>query len=396
MDVLVTCKRYPYPLENGENLRIFHYVRALRGRHNFDLVCLGDEPPPEPLKPLFRRIVVVSDSGAVHPEGLARIAASFSILQLIPPMPGFTHEIERLMGTHDYDVVWTSSDIVTSLPSLRGTPLLADIVDDMVTQYRRELVRAKTPLEYLRTLKRLWMVRAYERRYFKHADACLFVSEVDAGDFSSVCPGTPAQVIHNGVDAEYFKPTDTPIEPGRLIFEGSMAFPPNADAAVYFVRQILPLIHQSDPAVKLTLAGRNPPPEVQALASDSVEVTGFVDDVRPYIARAAVFVCPLRSGAGIKNKVLQAWAMGKAVVATPESTGGLRVEESENIVVRQEPREFAREVLALLHDAERRSALGRAARSTIERFYTWDAKAAELESLMESLPVSEGLSVVRA
>jgi glycosyltransferase involved in cell wall biosynthesis len=385
MEVLVTCKQYPYPLENGENLRIFHYVRALRDRHQFDLVCLGKTPPPEAIRPLFRRIIPITDPETVRPEGLARMVASFSVRQVIPPMPAFTRTIAEAIRETRYDVVWSSSDIVSSLPPLYGVPLLADIVDDMVTQYRRDLVRAKTPLDYARGVKRLQMVKAYERRYFRGADACLFVSEVDAGDFSSVCPGARAHVIANGVDADHFRPMDTPVEPGRLVFEGSMMFPPNADAAVHFVERILPLIRAVDPTVRLTLVGRDPLPSVRALASDGVEVTGFVDDVRPYIARAALFVAPLRSGAGIKNKVLQAWAMGKPVVATPESTGGLRADPDRNIVVRADPAEFAKAVLELLGDIDRRAAIGRAARETIERHYTWQAKAGELEALMQEL-----------
>jgi glycosyltransferase involved in cell wall biosynthesis len=240
-------------------------------------------------------------------------------------------------------------------------------------------------LNYLRALKRVWTAAAFERKYFCSADTCLFVSEVDAAVFSRLCPATRVEVIPNGVDADYFRPG-----PGRprgdlLVFEGSMDFPPNADAAVHFCRDILPLIRARRDAVSVCLVGKRPLPRVQALASDIVTVTGFVDDVRPYLSDAAVFVCPLRSGAGIKNKILQAWAMGKAVVATPESTGGLRCKEGENILVRESPRQFADAVVGLLADPDRCSRLGERARKTIEAHYTWQAKAGQLEALMGDL-----------
>jgi len=252
----------------------------------------------------------------------------------------------------------------------------------LVVQYGSALKTTKLGLPYLRLLKRTWMARTFERRYFSKAEACLFVSEVDAAVFSRICPGNLVRVIHNGVDAEYFQPNDLPIEADSVVFEGSMDFYPNIDGAIYLCNEVMPLVRKRRPGVKTYIVGKKPTRSVQALASADVIVTGFVEDVRPYLARAALFVSPTRTGAGIKNKILQAWAMGKAVVATSASTGGLRCRDGDNILVRDTTEGLADAIVTLLDDSPRRSTLGIRGRQTIVDHYTWEAKARELEDLM--------------
>ena len=387
MDILVTALNYPYPLENGENLRIFHYVRALRQRHNFDLVCRGSERVPPPLQELFRRVVPVRGEVALPKGGLmGRLGASISIAQVFPAIPDLTSALEKSLQTRRYDVIWSAGDVLPRLPAT-VVPVLGDIVDDLVLQYRRLLASARPGLRYLRILKRLLQMKAVERRYFAKADVCLYVSEADAHTFSSICPNTPVHVIHNGVDETYFQPTSILVEPETVVFEGNMSFFPNVDAAEYFCNDILPLIHAVRPTVKLFLVGKSPVARVRALASDRVVVTGFVDDVRPYLSRATVFISPTRVGGGIKNKILQAWSMGKPVVATPASTGGLRATHQENMLIADSPRKFADAVLELLGDAGLRARLGTNGRKTVLDHYTWEAKARELETLMTELTI---------
>ncbi|MCW5623678.1 MAG: glycosyltransferase, partial [Burkholderiales bacterium] len=169
-----------------------------------------------------------------------------------------------------------------------------------------------------------------------------------------------------------------------LVFEGSMAFGPNIDAAVFFVREVLPVIRRSVPSVRLVLVGRDPVPEVRALASDHVEVTGSVPDVRPYVAGSRVFVSPLRFGAGIKNKILQAWSMGKATVATSVSVSGLPAEDGVNLLVRDGVEALAGGVIELLRSEQRCRALGDAGRRLVEAHFSWDAKALEFERALQS------------
>jgi len=386
MDVLVTCLNYPYPLENGENLRIFHYVRALRERHNFDLVCRGTPDIPRPLLELFRRVLPVSVEAYSEPGTLLRrMSASFSIRQICPEMPELTAVLTQVLSAGNYDLVWASADVVPRLPTPMEVPILGDIVDDPVLQYSRLLSSLRPGTRYLRVLKRLLLTRRFVQQYYTRADTCMYVSETDAQAFEKLCPSTPVRVIHNGVDEDYFQPQAVRVEPETVVFEGNMSFYPNVDAAEYFCKEILPLVHAVRPAVKFFLVGKSPSERVQVLASDRVVVTGFVEDVRPYLSRAAVFVSPTRVGAGIKNKILQAWSMGKPVIATPASTGGLRIRDRENLIVADSPRRFADAILELLNDQALQRAMGASGRQTVLEHYTWDAKARELEALMTEL-----------
>jgi glycosyltransferase involved in cell wall biosynthesis len=189
--------------------------------------------------------------------------------------------------------------------------------------------------------------------------------------------------VQNGVDVDYFKPSATTDRSNTIVFEGNMSFSPNEDAAEHLVRDIFPRVASEFPNSKVVLVGKDPSPRVRALAGPRVEVTGFVRDVRPYLDAAAVFACPMRKGAGIKNKVLQAWAMGKPVVATSKATGGLMAREGENILVRDDPGAFADALIQLIRDPARRAALSAAARDTALSGYTWDRQCRALEAVME-------------
>jgi glycosyltransferase involved in cell wall biosynthesis len=388
MKILVLCDRFPYPLENGQSLRIFHYVRELAARHTFDLLCYAESGAlvPSPIKPMFRSVWTFPRPQSTRSNRLSRLFKAFRLDEFCPCSESVIEFLAQQGPSADWDLVWISGwDMVVNLPNAFDSPVLMDAVDEGVLEHVRELKRARSPGEAVKTLKRLVMNYRFERRYFGPADACLFVSEVDAAFFSRVSPGTPTYVLHNGVDTEFFKPSSVIDASHDIVFEGNMSFSPNADAAIYFATCVLPLIKGRIPDVRFWIVGKNPVPSVSALASLDVEVTGFVEDVRPYLDRAAVFVCPLRKGAGIKNKILQAWAMGKPVVATSKSTGGLAVQEGTNILVRDGPQAIADAVVELLENPAKRQSIAAAARATAESSYNWARQASALESVMTKI-----------
>lgn len=310
---------------------------------------------------------------------------------MIPISEAIRYHLQRILQERYYDVLWVSGwDLVTSLPRVQKVPWLADIIDDGVLEYWREVLSARTLTRFMRALKRLIMIYLFERRYFSSAARVLLVSEVDAASFQRVCPGASVDILHNGVDAEYFQPLGTLEEPLNIVFEGRIDFPPNTDGLLYFCSKVLPLIRKEIADVRFTIVGKSPPPEILALTNAHIEVTGYVDDVRPYLDRAAVFVCPLRKGAGIKNKVLQAWSMGKAVVATTPSTGGLATREGKNILIRDDPEGFAEAVIMLLANDSARRQLGSRARQTILEHYTWQTQVAQLERILEKTASCRG------
>ena len=170
-----------------------------------------------------------------------------------------------------------------------------------------------------------------------------------------------------------------------------MSFPPNVTAVLHFYQNILPLIRRELPNVRLIIAGRDPAPSIAALASDPfVTVTGFVDDMRPWLARAGLMVCPMVMGSGIKNKVLEALAMARPVVATTMGVEALEATSGHELMIADTAEEFARATLALLRDSAARRRMGAAGRDLVLRRYTWDACAASYDAIYSQLAARHG------
>lgn len=394
MRILVISNRYPGLPFDGETLRIFHYARHLGRRHELDLVCLGDDTAPNPeIEALFKHIRRFPRPTVKSPNNfLSRLASGVDPRTLFPRSPEMKAYLEEIASGDHYDLIWDAGCYMLSelVAIRRSLPLLADQIDDSFLTLLRSLRVANSLYQKLWYAKQIGLQWLFQFWYLRNAEAILFVSEKDAASFRRFLPFTKAHVIENGVDENFFSPETLP-NPGvidamvDIVFEGSMFFAPNADAARYFVEAIFPLIRQAKPDVRFTIVGREPTAEVRALAGDGVIVTGSVEDVRPYLERASVFVCPMRSGAGIKNKILQAWAMGKAIVSTTAGVGSLKTAEGQNILIRDTPEEFAAAVVDLLRDPARAARLGEAGRRTIEAHYTWAAKTGELETLMQQI-----------
>ena len=386
MRVLVLTNQYPYPLHNGQNLRIYHYVRLLSNRIVFDLACYESGELPKEIKALFDKTILFKKPIIENRDSFwARLMESFSVQKMIP----WSVEVRNFLSSlnkEEYDLIWLSGwDMAPCIPKDIGIPVLSDIVDDGVLEYWREINECRSITKKIILFKRLLMNYRFERHYFCGARRILLVSEVDAGIIRRICRSTEISVIHNGVDADYYRPVNISENDNELIFEGSMNFRPNVDGIIYFCKEIYPRILEKRPESKLYIVGRDPSDEVKSLASDHTCVTGFVDDVRPFISRAAIFICPLRKGAGIKNKILQAWSMRKAVVATTISTGGLDARHGYNICIEDDPRKFAAAVVDLLEDKQKRKEMGERARSTILNSYTWEKKSEELAKLMSAM-----------
>jgi polysaccharide biosynthesis protein PslH len=204
-----------------------------------------------------------------------------------------------------------------------------------------------------------WKMRRAERRACSAADLVVAVSEDDRRRLQALAPSSRCVAIPTGVDTTFFQPSGAPGMANRLVFTGSMDWFPNEDAITYFIDAILPRIRAEIADVTLSVVGRNPSAALRAAAVQAgVVVTGTVDDVRPYVDEAALYVVPLRAGGGTRLKIFEALAMGKAVVSTTVGAEGLAVTPGRDVAIADRPDEFARSVIALLRDPARRHALG--------------------------------------
>jgi glycosyltransferase involved in cell wall biosynthesis len=213
------------------------------------------------------------------------------------------------------------------------------------------------------------------------------VSPLDKEALEQLVPGCRVELIPNGVDLDMFQPVVEIEEiPGNLILFGNMDFLPNYDAAIHFANDILPLVRKSHPEATFTIVGTNPLPEVLALSAiDGVEVTGRVEDLKPYIQRATMLVAPMRFGAGIKNKVLESMAVEKPVVTNSTGVEAMHPQVRELLCLADDAQAFADEVCALLDDPQRRHDLGKRGRQVMADVHSWDTAAEKYEALFAEL-----------
>ncbi len=268
---------------------------------------------------------------------------------------------------------------------LRGIPRVVDATDAISLNFRRASSHVDSRWDRLRLLLEARSVRGFEVETARAVDGYLVCSPIDQEALQSYHRDVIVRCIPNGVDTEYFAPDDQASVEKTIVFTGVMGYGPNRDAAHFLCSEILPRIRRVISEVQVHLVGSDPPDDVCALAGNGVTVTGTVPDVRPYMHRAAVCVSPLRFGTGVKNKVLAALAMGKAVVATRESCAGLDVTPGKHLLVADNPDDFAAHVVRLFADPNRRVQLGNAGRSLVVERYGWDAMGQQLEALLHSL-----------
>jgi sugar transferase (PEP-CTERM/EpsH1 system associated) len=285
----------------------------------------------------------------------------------------FQRHVSRLVSSEGIDVIHVDTlglapfvDNVDDIPRV----LTHHNIESMLMGRRAE-VETRPPVKWFLQCE-TEKLRAYERAVSPRFDANILVSDADERALCSAAPGVVTSVVPNGVDIEYFSPRDEADTP-TLTYTGGLNMFANRDAVMFFLRETWPLIKAEVPNVRFVVIGQDPPEELRALSAGDprIEVMGYVDDVRPFVARAAVYVVPLRVGGGTRVKVLDAMAMGKAIVSTSVGCEGIHASPGEHLLVADDPTRFARTVVDLLHDRTRRASLGRAARRLVETRYAW-------------------------
>ncbi len=226
----------------------------------------------------------------------------------------------------------------------------------------------------------------YENKIYGEFDLNIVVSELDKDKLKNHSPKTEVEVIANGVDTTYFAISDAQVRKNNVVFVGGMNWFPNRDAVLYFFDKIWPLLKNEIPGVSFTLIGTAPPKKITDLAgNEEIEVLGFVDDVRPHLAKAAAYVVPIRAGGGTRLKILDAFACGKAVISTSIGCEGLDVTPGRNILIGDSPGEFAKQVIRVCADGDLRKSLGEEGRKLVEEKYSWVTIGDNLNRIYENL-----------
>lgn len=227
----------------------------------------------------------------------------------------------------------------------------------------------------------------YEAEVCAEFDINFTVSELDKERLLEIAPGTKADVIANGVDVDYFMPQDNTIEEGSLIMVSGMNWYPNRDAVIYMQEQIWPLITSAYPNVSWVVVGSSPPQQLIDLAeTDSrITITGFVDDVRPYIDKAHVYLCPMRDGGGTRLKILDALSMAKPIVATTMAYEGIHVTKDENALFADTPEEFVKQIGRLLENKDLCQQIGSNGRQFVIDNFSWKVIGEKLGNIYHKI-----------
>ena len=379
------------PLDKGGRLRTWHLMRHLARRHDITYLSFA-EGVADGMQEVAGRVITVPRTDPA--KGTWRFYAD-AATHLIDPLPyavgkyrsrEFARVLDDLLTAERFDLI-VCDFLFPSVNLPRTLPCPAVIFTHNVESeiWRRH---AETKTGPARLLYRAQYARmlSYEGRALARFDGVLVVSDADRQTFRRLYPDAihdDVHVVSTGVDTNFFAPAPSAADGRGLVFTGSMDWLPNEDAVAYFCREILPRIRADEPTTTLTIVGRAPTPAVKRLAADhGVTVTGRVDDVRPYMQDAAVYVVPLRIGGGTRLKIFEAMAMGRAVVSTTVGAEGLPVDNGEHLLVADEPHLFARAVVRLFRDVARRRAIEMAARKLVVERYDWSAVAGELEQAL--------------
>jgi sugar transferase (PEP-CTERM/EpsH1 system associated) len=274
--------------------------------------------------------------------------------------------------------------------AINGIPVVFDSVDSISLLFDR--VSQSGPTLKSRMLAKFESGRnhRYEGRLLERYPRVLVTSPHDQDALVKLSTIPQAQkrvvVLPNGVDLDYFTPMNLPRDPATLIFSGKMSYHANVAAAETLIGQIMPRIWQHMPQVKLLIVGKDPPDHLLSQASDPrVTVTGFVPDIRPYLAQATVSVLPMRYSVGIQNKALEAMAMLTPVISTPQSVSALQTQIGRDVIVAQTPAAMAEQAVTLLNNAQLRESIGRAGRNYVETYHDWEKVAARLADIYQEV-----------
>ncbi len=304
--------------------------------------------------------------------------------------PEMEQAIDQCLQDFDFNLVQLEyTQMAWYSQRTHGIPtLLTKHEVDFAACARRARAEAN-PLDKFRWFYNYLQVLDREIKLTRKVNAVVCMTDPDKRELKKFAPSVAAHTINTGVDLDYFRVPDQRSTDPRLIFVGAFQHLPNVESMLYFCHDVFPIIRRQMPEAELLVVGSNPPPPIAGLSAlPGVQVTGFVPDIRPFMARSSVYVVPLHLGVGIRGKILEAWAMGMAVVSSSVGCAGLRYENERNLLVADTTEQFAARVLSLLKDPERRRSLGAEGRKTAEQYYSWDRSAQQLDALYKQLIAS--------
>ena len=393
-NLLLLIHRIPYPPNKGDKIRSYHLLKHLSQHYKVHLATFVDDPDDWQHVPTVQAMCTSSHFAKLSPLGgrvrsLGALLGGRSLSFDYYKDAGMQAWVDRAMQSHAIDRVLVFSSPMAqyaeTYPEARRVVDFCDVDSDKWRQYAE---KKSWPMSWVYRHEADALL-AYERHVAKTCDASLFVSAPEADLFRTLAPESDARIgfFNNGVDTDFFSPErdyTRPYAPGEraLVFTGAMDYWPNIDAVQWFAGEIFPQLYAANPQLRFVIVGARPSAAVTALGQQAgVIVTGTVPDVRPYIAHAEVCVAPLRIARGIQNKVLEAMAMARPMVVSPQALEGIDAEPGSELLLADGAPAFAAALSALLSAPD--TSLGANARAKVQKEYSWPSKLARIEERLE-------------
>lgn len=385
--LLFLSHRLPFPPHNGAALRSLNILKLLSRHYEIHALCFDRLDAASRSMPLEVRLDSLARLGRfenfpiVQQNSRLRLArdhalslvTGLSYIHFVHESRAFDERLRAVLSEHDFDLVHLDSlDLARALPAVDHLPCVVTHhnVESSLLERRASAERSLLRRWYMRHQAKL--LRRDEMMALPRVALNVAVSDQDASALRALVPGSRVVVVPNGVDTEFFTPGQTGAVPKGCVFVGGTNYFPNRDALDWFVAEVAPELRKLGTTVDVTWVGRATRREMERFdGSDGIRLVGYVDDVRPYLDRAACFIAPLRVGGGTRLKLLDAWSMGKAIVSTSLGCEGLHVRDGVNMLVRDDASSFAKAIQRVCEDRTLRQSLQREARQIAVTQYAW-------------------------
>ena len=393
MKILFLSPTVPFPLTDGGRIRVFNLLKQVAKRSEITFLALEtqatDADGVAELQRLGVRVHLVRNAQTLPRLSFGTVVRACLKRQPITvaryDLPAYRQKFRELLASDTFNLVHYEMFHVAQFHTETGLPGVLSHQNVDAAIWRRLTQETANPIYKFAYWTQQLAFQHYERVLSPKFDVVTCTSTVDASVFEQYSPKDRVAIIPNGVDVTHYHPDFTRESSGQLIYIGSMDWYPNEDAVAFFADEVFPQIQAQVPDVRFSIVGGNPSGRVQKLSKQKgIVVTGRVPEIKPYFAEATVFVVPLRIGSGTRLKILEALAMGKAVVSTSVGAEGLELRDGEEIFIADEPDAFAEAVTRLLTDSALRRRIGENGRARVEKDYDWRRIGEKLYAVYES------------
>ncbi len=397
MKILLISPWLPYPLNWGFAKRVFHVLDVLGRRHDVTLVAFSHGDDDADVK------VLEAHCAAVHTVPAPTFALGKRVAQLTSLLspksfqrrlihsPLMQQKLDELTAGEPFDIIHLET---SQMECYRFDPRSVLVLDEHNIEYElyyRMYQSEGTAIRRWFNWLEYYKFKREETASWRASHGCVLTSQREASLLGEIVPAVPTAVVPNAVDTDYFAPSSIAVEPDTIVLTGLMKYRPNVDGALFFVNEIFPRILRQRPGATFYIVGGEAPPEVTRLAAQNVIVTGSVEDVRPYVHKAAVFAVPLRMGSGTRLKVLEGLSMGKPMVSTALGCEGIELVHGQHLLIADGAEAFAAAVLDLLSRPDLAQRLSDEGRALMLRQYRWEHAVDALEAFYRQLlPAANG------